>query len=148
MLWCAVAAESGDSDDSEARAAAAAARREPLPALEDTGDGWEAEGPDEVERVLGHRFGTEARGNCALGSAFGSVLPSEHGAGSMAACWAAHCMVLAVQSDMVQSTSRCDSVSTDGLHAYTCMLTSVCASTRMHWHTAQLDMLMDMFTYQ
>lgn len=50
-------AESGDSsDDSEARAAAAAARREPLPALEDTGDGWEAEGMDEVERVLGHRW--------------------------------------------------------------------------------------------
>lgn len=50
------AAESGDSsDDSEARAAAAAARRELVPALEDTGDGWEAEGLEEVERVLGHR---------------------------------------------------------------------------------------------
>jgi hypothetical protein len=64
VLWCGVAAESGDSDDSEARAAAAAARREPLPALEDTGDGWEAEGPDEVERVLGHRCGSRAYGTC------------------------------------------------------------------------------------
>jgi hypothetical protein len=54
VVW--LAAESGDSDDSESRAAAAAARREPLPALEDTGDGWEADGPDEVERVLGHRW--------------------------------------------------------------------------------------------
>lgn len=51
--------ESGDSDDSEARAAAAAVRREPLPALEDRGDGWEADGPDEVERVLGHRWATQ-----------------------------------------------------------------------------------------
>lgn len=85
-------AESGDSDEeggSDGGRGAAAARREPVPALDDTGDGcW---GPsaqpdgagvgvglqDEIERVLGHRW-VLVGGCCGQGGLLQRALSNLH----------------------------------------------------------------------